>query len=515
MKVLLISVQPSLDIIGLRILHHLLLDHGHDSRLLFAPRFDDIDANGSKALQTFAQEFGPGLIGVSLMSADFHRAVAITKILRTAVPAAPVLWGGIHATAMPEMCAEHADYVCVGEGETSLLDAVTRLAAGEPLDGVENLCYLRNGELLRNPLSPLVENLDEFPIISPAPPNSFVLEIDRVSPVTPPLMRKYMKYKGGVYKIITSRGCPYACSYCCNNLYRKTYGHWGIRRRSVEHVLKEVELALREGPPIAYVDFTDDCFLGHDMEYFRDFCAKYKERIGKPFAGRGTPREITRERIEAAVDAGMAWINVGLQSGSDRVCREVYHRAVPRAAFEKASRILAEFPVAVVYDVIVDNPFETPEDAMQTAELLASTPRPFQLVMYSLSLYFGTELRERVRREIPERLHDSFTKNHYVREPSTLNRLIDVTPSLPSPWLRRLIRMNRSKPDAFSTRAATTIAWALCKVLFHPIVYFRLVLRSQRGSLLGALRVMPILADFGVTYYLNGLNPFKRRKTRL
>jgi len=513
-KALLISVQRNLDIIGLKGLHHLLLANGHDSHLLYLPRFEAADERDLGALRSFVANVAPKLIGVSLMANDYGVAAAVTDYLKQTFPDIVVVWGGIHATTAPEMSLDHADYVCVGEGEQTLLDMLAAVEEGRPLTGIPNLCYLEHGRLVRNPLHPLIEDLDSLPIVQQVPPNSFVQLGGRVAPLNKRHLSRFKRYRGGVHKIITSRGCPYGCTYCCNHFLRKLYGRWGVRRRSVAHVMAELEAALTGGPRLEYVDFIDDCFLACDLDYLEEFRGEYKARIAKPFIAKGMPGYFTREKMDLAVDAGMAWANMGLQSGSDRVCREVYRRAASSQEFIEAANLIHEYPVAAYFDVIVDDPFESVEETLDTVETLMATPKPFYILIFSLNFYHGTALRERALEEIPGDVDDPLTKDYLVRDRRTVNELIEMAPMLHTPLMRNLVARFRRDPDGLATRMAIFLARIYCLGVLGPISYFRLIMRTQKGSVWRTLSVIPLYVNGALVYHLNYLAFFKRRRVK-
>ncbi len=510
LNVLLISVQRNLDILGLKGLHHHLLSHGHASCLLYLPRFDARDEKQAAGLREFVRSRQPGLIGISLMAIDYEYARALTQQLRRDVAGVPILWGGIHPTTAPEACLADADYVCVGEGEQTLLDACGALERGEPLREVNNLCYLENGTLRRNPLYPLIEDLDRLAFCTQLPPDSFLQAGSAVRPLSTADLRRHKRYRGGVYKILTSRGCPYACTYCVNSFLRRLYDGASVRRRGVQHVMAELEAALQEGPPVEYVDFTDDCFLACGMAYLEAFCREYKARIRRPFIVKGTPKYFTREKLALLVDAGLVWANMGLQSGSDRVCREIYGRRISSDEFVEATRAISAYPIAAYYDVIVDNPFETAEDALATAETLMRTPRPFYTLIFSLNFYLGTALYDRAAAECPEHLDGALGKDYRAREKRATTRFIEMAGLLPRPLLRGLLNRFRRAPEAVSTRMLLILAHGFSQAVLAPLSFLRLIRRTQGGSWLRTLRVLPVYFRDGIVYFTGSLKWLER-----
>ena len=92
-------------------------------------------------------------------------------------------------------------------------------------------------------------------------------------------------------------------------------------------------------------------------------------------------------------------IMMGLQSGSDRVNKEVYNRPITSETFLNAARLVKSLGVDAYYDIILDNPYETEEDVLKTLDVILRAPKPFQLQLFSLCLYQGTQLHERAKKD--------------------------------------------------------------------------------------------------------------------
>ena len=92
----------------------------------------------------------------------------------------------------------------------------------------------------------------------------------------------------------------------------------------------------------------------------------------------------------------------GLASGSDRVCREVYNRKLLRKDFLEATRLVKEFRLVGLYDVILDNPFETHSEKMETVRALMEIPKPFLAEFFSLTLsILGPNSRRESNKGVP------------------------------------------------------------------------------------------------------------------
>ncbi len=498
--ILLVSAQPNLDILGLKGLHLYLRQEGFDSVFLYFPVFKKYKGrNQNQHVKQFLAEERPKVVGISLTAEDFEVAHDVTKIVREVLPDTYVIWGGIEATTEPERCARVADFVCIGEGELALkefLQAIKDGADRDTLKKINNFAYLDDEEVLHtNSLFPLITDLDILPPLRQIPERSYVDTGTKIEPVQIRHLMQYKRYRGQVYKIMTSRGCPYGCAYCCNRFLRKLYGTWPVRHRSVEHVIQELELAMKEGPPIFYVDIIDDCFFASDMEYIKEFCKAYKERIGLPFIAKTTAREVSHERMSILVDAGMTWTNMGLQSGSDRTCLEIYKRPTKSETFLKAAKIISEYPVGIYYDIILDNPFETLEDRLNTVLTLSRTPRPFMPLFFSLRFYPGTELRKKAIDEGILKENPVLYEDIFLWRTTEDNRLIRAACFAPPRIIEKIVEKIKNNPESFYWRTLIIGLDILTKLFLMPITALRMIYRSQRKSLWGTIKTFPMFLN--------------------
>jgi len=513
MHILLISPQKDLfDVIGLQYLHYCLLKNSYNSFLVYLPNFNPNDDNALEHIRKFVFEMSPKLIGISLMSVEYFDACDLTKHLKSNFQSIPIIWGGIHPTIAPEMCLDCADYVCIGEGERTIIDLANAINENASLANIKNLCYLENGEIKRNPLYPLIENLDEIPSYDHIPVNGFIQEKNgRIVPLDKKVFKRYARLGGTFYSVISSRGCPFSCTYCCNNLISRLYQSKKVRRRSISNVISELEKAVNNNPEIEYINFQDDCFLACSNEHLKEFCEIYKERIRKPFVIRSIPIYVNRDKIESLKDAGLAWITMGLQSGSDRVCKEIYKRKSLKADFLKAAKLIKDFNIAAFYDIILDNPFESEEDRLETVQTLIETPKPFYTQLFSLSLYLGTELYERAQKECPEKIEDSLKKDFLVYHKDVVNNMIRLATFLSEGYMNEIVYLYKQNPAGFRFKVILFIANLLSVTIFEPFTYYRVIKLAQGGSYVRTLKVLPNYFREGFKRYLNQFKAKTRR----
>ena len=419
-------------------------------------------------LEGLIRERQPRLIGVSVMSSLYlEAAVELTRRLRqVAGPEVPILWGGVYPTLFPEEGLKHADLVVRGESDTFFAELARLLLEGrwEEALRLPNLAFrpadagggdgrrrdaakaARAGEggaegegaapgdvnaegtgcnnvaapgksdsgAVFNPLADLIQDLDAIPFPRLGGENVFYIHRDRLHAGDP-------LADSPTYETTCSRGCPFTCSYCSSLSLRKLYKGKGrfVRLRSVDNVLAELKWAQERMKKMRMVIFWDEVFPD-DPEWTKEFAEKYRRQIGLPFQIWGHPLHTRRENIELLVRAGLVQAVVGIQSGSPRIRKKVFYRPESQEAIIEMSRILAEARVPqVIYDFILDHPFETEEDFRLTLELCEKLHPPFSLQLHGLSFLPGTAIVDLaleqgvVSREEMERLQNLPLEEQY------------------------------------------------------------------------------------------------------
>lgn len=440
MNIVLVSFQGNTDIIGVKYLHAFLKEAGHNCNIILQPNSkletDDL-------VLDFVFKNNIELVGLSIMTDEFIRAAYFSKRFKEVFPHVPLIFGGIHATAAPLECLNSgADAVVLGEGERALLELVEYLEEGKDYSELESICSIRDSVLKINPVRMREENLDLFPFPDHHPDNMYVVDNNRLSYMNQELFQKYstFQFDSGLYlNIVTSRGCPFSCSYCCNSIYQKLYSRKTITRRSPENVIEECNTQIKRHPYLKIINMQDDCFLLHSVEWIRRFSAEYKNRIGLPFYVRVIPTLVTKEKLDPLVDAGLRVIIMGLQSGSDKINKEIYNRNVKAEDFLRAAHLINQYNINANYDIILDNPYETEEDVMRTLRVTLSIPKPFSLNLYSLCFYPGSKLYDMAIRDNLNFLDPKLSNYRQIRHTS-LNLLISMVPSYPNSLIKFLLR---------------------------------------------------------------------------
>ena len=396
MKIGLISTNTFPAEQGLRTLSSCLEREGHKVKMIFLPMGEDYSKFYSKNIlkQVFTATKDCKLIGISSMASTSKRAEQLIKMYQN--KNIPVVWGGPHPTFFPQKCFEVCNIVCVGEAEEALIELANKIEKNQGLSKIANLWIRIDGKDYKNDVRPLSKNLDWLAHPDYDIEDQLILESGKLIPFEE-------RHLGGMIFFQTERGCPQACTYCTNNILRKLYKGKAdaLRTHSVDYVIKEFVRLKNKFSSISVFDIRDETFLIRNIEWLREFSERYKKEVGMRFKCLTEPAsmgmdELSEEKIKLLVDAGLTDIIIGIQSGSDRVNFEVYKRWITSKQVLKAAQILNKFhkKLAVMYDVIASNPYETKEDILTTIGLIKQLPPPYYLSINNLVFFEGTPLYE-------------------------------------------------------------------------------------------------------------------------
>ncbi|MBF0318648.1 MAG: B12-binding domain-containing radical SAM protein [Nitrospirae bacterium] len=348
-----------------------------------------------QSLDGLLMEIKPDLIGISIISTFCHSvAVEIARRVKSFSTNTPVIFGGVHPTMSPVFCLQTAaiDYVCVGEGEESLLELCERLTSGQDASAVPGIMYKGNTTYIRrNP----PEDLNELPFQDIGNENKYTVIVDGSVATGDPFLNGITTH----FHTKCSRGCPFGCTYCSNANIRALYdpGKY-LRRRSVDNVVEELKFYKSLKPGLVHVWFIDDTFPSNP-EWVREFSIKYKEQVGIPFTIWIHPLKIKDENIALLKDAGLVKAMAGVESASFKTRREAFHRGETNQNIIDAIAILQKYGLKITVDMILDHPWESTSELKETFELVMALPRPFTVAMHSMTLLPNTELAKRAVRE--------------------------------------------------------------------------------------------------------------------
>lgn len=428
MKVAFISTFPDVYCYGNRILSAVVKSEGFDSKLIFLPKPFYKSYTRNELYQMCELVDSCEIIGISLFSNFFDHAVQVTKAIKDVYNNKKfIIWGGIHPTVKPEECLDFADGVCIGEGEIPLVKFLKAYINGHSYENIGGIRLKKYNNDNCNPAGDLVKTLDDLPPQDYDLSNSFVLDNEKLERISYDLLAKY---SDSSYQTFTSRGCPYSCTFCNNNVYNRLYQFpTAIRLRSPYNVINEIKNVILYHKWIKKIIIADDTFMIRDETEIIDFAEQYKREIKIPFCVTGiTPRSINPKILSILIDAGLIGISMGIQSTSKEIL-DIYKRLWQKEEFiisiNKAVKKHMSKLEKVEYYFIVDNPWEKEEDIIQTFKFANKLPKPCQISLFTLTFYPGTEIYELAKKEglIKNDIEDIYRKHYRKYKKTYLNML--------------------------------------------------------------------------------------------
>ncbi|MFQ5904983.1 MAG: B12-binding domain-containing radical SAM protein [bacterium] len=324
---------------------------------------------------TVAKYFRPEMVCITSVTPTFPKALELARFVKGELDV-PVVFGGPHVSMIPEesLGSGDVDFAVVGEGEQTVVELARAIEGGNPLrvTGVWTRC---GGEAIFTGRRAPVEQLDTLPF----PDWSLV---EHVSAYAPPdaLNRR-------VLTIITSRGCPFDCSFCMSSkLFDRR-----IRRRSVENVLAEIEHLLRR-ERAREIHFADDCFTS-DRQWVLDFCRALRSeklRLNLSFMNGVRADEVDEEILAALRGAGVRTVGFGVESFDEKLMRESGKR-LTLDSVEHAFRVSKSLGLRTWGFFIIGFPEETREQALSTLAF-AKKLAPDFAKFFPLVPYPGSEI---------------------------------------------------------------------------------------------------------------------------
>ena len=397
---------------GIRSMSSVLNKEGFNTSLIFFKRWLNNDIRfptetEKDILISLLKELNLDVVGISFTSPFLKIAQDLTRKIKGALPV-KIVWGGIHATVKPDECLKHCDIVCRGEGEYAMLELARAFTRGYFPEGIRNICYKKGDGVICGELRPLIQDLDSLPFQDCGGKNKFFIEGKKQN--TDPLG------DARELRVFASRGCPFNCNYCYNSIFRKLYRNEKYHRiRSVKSILSEIEYTLSKFKKIRKIKFDDDTFV-FPRSWIFEFSKKYKNHIGLPFEILFNTECLDEEVLKRLKNAGLKRVQVGIQTGSRKESEKIYNRSLPTEKIRQFARISKSLKLDIVYDIILDNPLAMFEDKEAVIDFLLNLPRPFNLFIYSLTIFPGTELCEMLLRKgllEPRDVEGAATKSFY------------------------------------------------------------------------------------------------------
>lgn len=280
---------------------------GHDVGLMYLDREIEDDE-----FVESVRSRDPDIVGFSSTTQQFNFTRRYAGALKERLRKLLVI-GGIHATSDPEGVMSHDifDVLARSEGEYPVLELLEALKHNRDYSGIANLWVrMPNGETKRNPQRPPV-NLADLPW-----PDRDLFDNEAL-----------MEHNDRQVSVMAARGCPFKCSYCSNTMLLELAGgaaNW-VRQRALPDVIAELEFLHRRFPDLKSLIFMDEIFTLRKT-WVKEFCEEYRARFQTPFQIFLRIETVDREMMEWMRRAGLYSVIMGVESGNEKIRREVLNR---------------------------------------------------------------------------------------------------------------------------------------------------------------------------------------------
>ena len=311
------------------------------------------------AVRALLREFPPDLVAMTVISDNRFTAAAITGAIRDADPTVPVLWGGVEPTISPERALREykADLVCRGEGLGAFDDVLQACQENRDFRSIPNIWSRGDGGIVKNPVRPLVRDLDSLPFLDLG--------------IYPAFSRQGRtpgeNYRNADHMI--TWGCPNSCSYCINDFYHALYGPgYFIRQYSVGRIIDELQW-LKEQFGITYLNFHDEDFLLKSEEYLELLSLAYRKQVDIPFSIMASPGSATERKAGLLKKMHCSTVAFGIETGDMAIRTGILRRNDSREDIIRSVTLFSRTGIRTSSFNMLALPFYSREAYEKTIEL--------------------------------------------------------------------------------------------------------------------------------------------------
>ena len=321
----------------------------------------------------------PLLIGFSVTSSQLVHLKQTVSGIRSFCDSF-IVCGGPHPTLRPG-CLEEVtgiNAIVIGEGEYPLLELAKALANDEDYSRIHSLWVNDNGNIIKNEVRPLIEDLDTLPFP----------DIDSL------MVGQQGRYSGNMSQIrfIFSRGCPFDCSYCCNKAISDVYPNSGkyFRQRSPMNAIKEIENAEKK---IGFnsIVFDDDCFT-LNKKWFYEFIELYERRFKYHFRCNLRVGTVDEDMMIRLKKAGASFVGIGIEHGNEEFRMNFLRKRITNKQIEDTFSLIRKHGISHADFIMVGFPNETVALFRDTVRLCRKIEARGNISIFYP--YPGTELGE-------------------------------------------------------------------------------------------------------------------------
>jgi anaerobic magnesium-protoporphyrin IX monomethyl ester cyclase len=370
---------------GISYIAGLLKQNGHEPFLVVIG--NTWQNESFKIIDKNIKEIEPNIIGFYTIASQYPFILKIANYIKDHYPNIILIAGGPHASINPNEVIEGPfKAICIGEGEYPTLELIQQIEGGREISNIANLWIRQGDQIEKNPTRPFLENLDDLPFPNRDMWYRWIKEIPEAK-----------------FSILLGRGCYFNCSYCCNHALRSISSGYYVRVRSPENIIMELSYLYDQFPDKKDYFFEVESFNLHKDWVFAlcDELKQFNNSLPNPLTFGTNIRIIPNcdfEKIFAACTKGnIRYLTVGLESGSERIRREIMNRIYSNNDVIRFAELARKYNLHFGFQNMIGLPTETEEDFLQTV-LLNRICQPDWCYLGIFFPYPGTKLAERCKK---------------------------------------------------------------------------------------------------------------------
>jgi len=347
-------------------------------------------------LKSLLSKLKPDVLCISTRSFWTYLGESLVHSIREVLPDIPIVAGGWGPSLEPEAYLKYCDYACFGEGEGVILDIGDAIDQGKDFKHIQNLLYKEGERIVRNSAREPIRDMDSIAFPDFSLNHVFLIRHNKIQ-----IAHDF--YNEKMYDIFLGRGCPRNCSYCMSGKWKQLYKDQDglrypkVRLRSPENCIEELEIAKKRGS--VFIRFKDEVFPYHP-KWVDQFLKLYKERINLPFFAYLAAEFHKPETIDKLKNAGLKTCGLGIQSASEDILMNIYHRSAIGNRFKQLAEKIERAKIETSYDILCHNPFESSSDMEKTFHFLASLPLA-RIQVFKLGFFPESPISKMIQKEKP------------------------------------------------------------------------------------------------------------------
>lgn len=321
-----------------------------------------------KSIADTLEAFAPDLVGITAITTKFGSVLKTAEIVKKTKPDCTIIVGGPHPTLLPDQTlkSKNIDIVVIGEGERTILNLVNALSHREPIENIKGIAFRKNQKIYFGPPQHFINDLNQIPF-----------------PARDLLLNKgnYTSEDMGV--MMTSRGCPYNCSYCCHMWHKE------VRNRSLDNIIAEIR-EVKQSYRTEQFEFKDDTFTLNKKRTY-ELCEKIISEKIRLNWGCSTRADLLDDSlIKMMKKAGCNVIKIGIETGSEKILKDT-KKGVTFEQMKQVAEMLNKNKVFWSGYFMVGLPQEDENDISKTLEFMREL-NPYYAGLGIYNPFPGTEL---------------------------------------------------------------------------------------------------------------------------